>query len=161
MGLDQVLGKAFWKVLVRSLGWLEDGGGLSLAAKSFTHSTKLLSCPWGRDPRETWFDVSVRTQHSALYSLQAPRWAGLLTSFQTRFFRVRDLFGDFKHQVNILGLYELSLLVLTNYLSLLSLSVSLSLSLSVSPPPFIHTHTHTHTHHDSLSICHDDYPENE
>jgi hypothetical protein len=37
------------KVLVRPLGWLEDGGGL-LCPGSFTHSPKLLSCPWERDP---------------------------------------------------------------------------------------------------------------
>ena len=37
------------QVLVRSLGGLEDGGGL-LCPGSFTHSAKLLSCPWERDP---------------------------------------------------------------------------------------------------------------
>ncbi len=37
------------KVLVRSLGGLEDGGGL-FCPGSFTHSAKLLSCTWERDP---------------------------------------------------------------------------------------------------------------
>ena len=37
------------KVLVRSLGGLEDGGGL-FCHGSFTHSANLLSCSWERDP---------------------------------------------------------------------------------------------------------------
>jgi hypothetical protein len=47
------LGVQETKVLVRSRCWLEDGGGLPGRRVIYTRA-KFLSCPWGRDPWETW-----------------------------------------------------------------------------------------------------------
>ena len=44
------------KILFRSLGWLEDGGGLSLLSGHLHTAPSALSCPWGHDPWGTWRD---------------------------------------------------------------------------------------------------------
>ena len=62
------------KVLVRSQGGLEDGGGL-LCPGSFTHSAKLLSCPWEHDP---WGTCRCFSEQSVLSrSTECPKGSPL------------------------------------------------------------------------------------